>query len=351
MSQHFLLSPAAKTLSLVKVMRMSDEEARSAFGKIRWAETAGEPVCPKCGCCDSYDLATRQVYKCKGCAKQFSLTSGTIFASRKLAIRDILAAIAIFINGAKGYSALQLSRDLSVDYKTAFVLLHKVREAIELARDMGALSGDVSVDGAYFGGYVKPANEKKDRQDRRKKASQNGKRQVVIAARERNGRTRVHVARTEAEGVHFVVANFQQGSTVHADEASHWDRLAAVFPIKRINHQEAYSKDGACTNDAESFFSRIRRAEIGIHHHIAGKYLHSYAGEMAWRKTTAASLTGRSTQWRSLRSPLPRSLVSGPVIGRGPERDGLYSSKANFWAWRIEIIFSISRGPISSFPL
>lgn len=292
MSQHFLLSPAAKTLSLVKVMRMSDEEAREAFRKIRWTETDGEPICPECGCVDHYDLATRQVYKCKACSKQFSITSGTIFASRKMAVRDILAAIAIFINGAKGYSALQLSRDLGVDYKTAFVLLHKVRESIEITRDTGALSGSVEVDGAYFGGYVKPANEKKDRKDRRKKIHQSGKRQSVIVMRERGGRTLTYVARTEAEGVALVAANVQRGAIVHADEASHWDRLAAYFPIKRINHQEAYSKDGACTNQAESFFSRLRRAEVGTHHHIAGKYLGAYAAEMASREDTNRQANG-----------------------------------------------------------
>jgi transposase-like protein len=292
MSQHFLLSPAAKTLSLVKVMRMSEEEARTAFRQIRWTETEGEPICPECGCVDHYDLKTRQVYKCKGCAKQFSITSGTIFASRKLQVRDILAAIAIFINGAKGYSALQLSRDLGVDYKTAFVLLHKVRESIEVARHAGALSGSVEVDGAYFGGYVKPANEKKDRKDRRKKIHQSGKRQSVIVMRERGGRTVTHVTGTEAEGAALVAANVEHGATVHADEASHWDKLAAYFPIKRINHQEAYSMDGACTNQAESFFSRLRRAEIGTHHHIAGRYLHAYAAEMAWREDTNRQANG-----------------------------------------------------------
>lgn len=263
MSQHFLLSPAAKTLSLVKVMRMSDEEARAAFRKIRWTETDGEPVCPECGGLDAYNLKTRQVYKCKACHKQFSITSGTIFASRKLAVRDILAAIAVFINGAKGYSALHLSRDLSVDYKTAFVMLHKVREAIKLARDEGALAGRWS-----------------------------GKRQSVIVARETNGRTITHVASTEAAGVAFVAANVKHGSTVHADEASHWDKLAAYFPIKRINHAEAYSKDGACTNAAESFFSRLRRAEIGIHHRIAGQYLDAYAVEMAWREDCRREANG-----------------------------------------------------------
>lgn len=284
MSQHFLLSPAAKTLSIAKIMRMTDADAQTAFRNVRWPETAGEPICPTCGCLKSYDLKTRKVFKCTACHKQYSVTSGTIFHSRKLAVRDILAAIAVFINGAKGYSALQLSRDLSIDYKTSFVLLHKVREAIGLARAEGALSGSVAVDGAYFGGYVKPANNRADRKDRRKFANQSGKRQSVIVAREADGRTLTHVARHEAEGVAFVAANVQHGSTVHADEASHWDKLAAFFPIKRINHKEAYSKDGACTNQAESFFSRLRRAEIGIHHHVAGNYLQAYATEMAWRE-------------------------------------------------------------------
>ncbi len=187
---------------------------------------------------------------------------------------------------------MQLSRDLSVDYKTAFVLLHKVRESIEIARSEGALSGSVEVDGAYFGGYVKPANEKKDRKDRRKKIHQSGKRKSVIVMRERGGRTLTYVTRTEAEGVALVAANVEHGSTVHADEAGHWDKLAAYFPIKRINHQEAYSKDGACTNQAESFFSRLRRAEVGTHHHIAGKYLGAYAAEMAWREDVNRQANG-----------------------------------------------------------
>lgn len=284
MSQHFLLSAAARTLSLVKVMRMSDTQARDTFKAIRWASTEGEPVCPKCGCVEVYDLTTRQIFKCKGCLSQFSVTSGTIFASRKLPIRDILAAIAIFVNGAKGYSALQLSRDLDVQYKTAFVMAHKLREAIALSRDTDKLTGEVEVDGAYFGGYVKPANEKANRRDRRLSENQSGKRQVVVAIRERDGETRTFVAQREAEGVALVGAHVEAGATVHADEASHWDNLHARFATKRINHSEAYSKDGACTNMAESFFSRLRRAETGTHHHISGKYLSAYATEMAWRE-------------------------------------------------------------------
>jgi hypothetical protein len=54
--------------------------------------------------------------------------------------------------------------------------------------------------------------------------------------------------------------------------------------MKRINHEEAYSLDGACTNWAEECFSRMRRAEIGHHHHIAGVYLLRYAQEASWRE-------------------------------------------------------------------
>jgi transposase-like protein len=111
-----------------------------------------------------------------------------------------------------------------------------------------------------------------------------GKREVVIVMREREGRTLSFVAPTEAASVPQVAASVVPGSTIYADEASHWDSLEARFLTKRINHSEAYSTPEACTNMAESFFSRLRRAEIGIHHHIAGPYLASYAAEMTWRE-------------------------------------------------------------------
>src|SRR5216684_2306451 len=158
---------------------MSDEEAREAFASIRWADNHGKPYCPSCGCASVYSYASRPIFKCKGCNGQFSLTSGTIFASRKLPVRDYLLAIAIFINGAKGHSALQLSRDLDCQYKTAFVLAHKMREAIASKQSGVKVGGNgkaVEIDGAYFGGYVKPANFKEARVDRRLAINQNGKR-------------------------------------------------------------------------------------------------------------------------------------------------------------------------------
>src|SRR3984957_20135258 len=90
MSQHFLLSRHAKTLSLAQVFRMTDAEAETTFRKVRWPETDGAPVCPHCGGLEAYlnprpKGSTR--YRCKACTKDFTITSGTPFASHKLPLR------------------------------------------------------------------------------------------------------------------------------------------------------------------------------------------------------------------------------------------------------------------------
>jgi ribosomal protein L37AE/L43A len=109
MSRHFLLSAVARTLSLSSVFRMSDDEARDTLKRIRWSENNAEPFCPHCGCLIVYTLAEAPPrWKCSACRRKFSLTSGTLFHSRKLAVRDYLAVIALFVNGVNGTSALQI---------------------------------------------------------------------------------------------------------------------------------------------------------------------------------------------------------------------------------------------------
>jgi len=167
MCQHFLLSAKARTLSLKAIYKGGEDKAYETFKRLRWPETDGEPVCPKCGCLEHYNITTRRRFKCAGCGSQFSVTSGTIFASRKLSFMDLCGAVAIFVNAVKGLSALQLGRDLSVSYKTAFVLAHKLREALGTEAKGVTLEGEVEIDGAYFGGHVRPENRKEDRKDRR----------------------------------------------------------------------------------------------------------------------------------------------------------------------------------------
>lgn len=282
--QHFLLSAKARTLSLKSVFRMGEDAAYGLFCEMRWPDTDGEPVCPRCGCCEAYHISSRRKFKCVACHHQFSVTSGTIFASRKLSFTDLLAAIVLFVNGAKGISALQASRDLDVQYKTAFVLFHKLREA--MAREFAAtkLHGTVEIDGAYFGGYVKPENKKEDRRDRRLLENRTGKRQCVVVMRERKGRSLSFVVANEGDAVPYVRDHVGALATIHADEGSGWDALHAGWDTHRVNHSVQFFDKGVCTNQAESYFSRLRRMEIGTHHHIAGKYLNAYAGEAAWRE-------------------------------------------------------------------
>jgi transposase-like protein len=225
--------------------------------------------------------------RCKGCKKDFTITSGTLFASHKPPLRGYLAPIAVFCNEVKGKSALALSRDLGLSYKSAFVLLHKLREAMAEEMKGSVVGGEgktAEIDGGYFGGYIKPANLKEKRVDRRFAKNQNRKRKVVVIVRERGGASVPTVFGTESQAASFIRARIAKGTTVHADESGAWDGLRDRYEMKGINHQEAYSFDGACTNQAEEYFSRLRRAEIGIHHHTAGAYLLRYAQESSWRE-------------------------------------------------------------------
>ena len=144
---------------------------------------------------------------------------------------------------------------------------------------------------------MKPANHKENRRDRRLAKNQNGKRRVVVVVRERGGRTLPAVFRSEAAASSWIAARVRKDSTVMADEAPSWNELHGRFEVSWIDHGQLYSTGaGVYTNGAESFFSRMRRAEIGHHHHIAGAYLVRYAQESAWREDHRRLDNGRQVQ-------------------------------------------------------
>src|SRR5271169_2821274 len=153
MSIHFLQSKAAKTLTLAHVFRMTETEAETAFRKIRWHETEGEAVCPHCGGLDAYSARRPSGllrFRCKQCGKDFTITSGTLFAAHKAPLRSYLAAIAVFMNEVKGKNALALSRDLGMSHKACWVMLHKLREAMAVefkGRKIGGEGKIAEVDG------------------------------------------------------------------------------------------------------------------------------------------------------------------------------------------------------------
>jgi transposase-like protein len=301
MAQHFLLSAKARTLSVLQVNAMSDEAAFELFKQLRWGE--GEEVsCPACGVIHRhYFIQSRKVWKCMACRETFSVTSGTLFAYHKLPLRKYLAAIVLFVNAVKSLSALQLARDLGCQYKTAFVLAHKIRESLLEQRDETALSGEVEMDGAYVNGYVRPENKKEERVDRRLAENQNPNKRCVLVMRQnptpeerKDGhrgakRTLALVIHRESQASVGKLAQLYlvKGSTICADEADAYDRLHAKFPMRRVNHQVEYSaEDGSNNNQAESYFSRFRRMQMGQMHKLGTKYLDSYANEIGFREDT-----------------------------------------------------------------
>lgn len=225
--------------------------------------------------------------------REFSVTSGTVFHSRKLTFKKLLVAIWEEITAVKGLAALHLTRKIGVEYKTAWVLLAKIREAIGKRRAKMKLWGSVQIDGKYIGGHIKPENKKEDRIDRRRKENQNGKRMCVLSIREHNldapNRTITRVVSDENPKAAWAAVrdHVQLKAVLTADEHGSYDDLAGLAILQRVNHSKAYqTEDGVDTNRIESFFARAERSYVGIHHRFSVKYLDWYMAMVAWKEDT-----------------------------------------------------------------
>jgi len=299
MAQHFLLSAKSKTISELQVARMSEDEARITFEKLRWSDTDGVPVCNNCGCTESYIINTTsnkgkaiRRYKCKSCRTQYTVTTGTLFAHHKLELRDYLMAIIVFANAVKGISASQMSRALGVQYKTAFVLVHKLRAALMDNQNNEKLSGVCEIDGCYVG-KTRPENKKEHRVDLRLKANSNPNKRCVLVLRQRDedgiGANRTVTAISKGETTSaiesFTKNNVEYNSTIHSDGAIGYDNLEAWYESIKGDHSIAYvGENGECSNQAESFFSRFRKLQYGQCHKLSNLYLANYANEIAYRE-------------------------------------------------------------------
>lgn len=215
-------------------------------------------------------------------------------------LRVYLAAIAFYSNTAKGVSALQLSRDLDVQYKTAFVLAHKLRESL-LDEEDDLLLGDVEMDAAYFNGHVRPANHIDDRVDRRRKENQDPQKRAVMVARQRGAEgegavetvVAVVISESDDTAMAFAKKHVCQSATISTDEHACYNTLRGHYQVERVNHQKNYvGLNGENTNQAESFFSRLRRMHLGQHHKFGNAYLRRYAQESAYREDTRRKPNG-----------------------------------------------------------
>src|SRR5260370_28117161 len=124
MPAHFLLTAAARTLTVAFVARMPDAEVERVFIRLRWSDNAGNAYCPHCGCSIVY-MARRPNgaprWRCKACRKDFSVTSGTLFAFHKMALRAYLIAGCFFCKAVKAQTASSTTRASCTPTNNAFL--------------------------------------------------------------------------------------------------------------------------------------------------------------------------------------------------------------------------------------
>jgi transposase-like protein len=274
-----------------------DEAAREALEAIRWPEG---PYCPHCGNSDQEKIAKGQgkahrpgLYYCAACNGQFTVTVGTVMERSKIRISKWLFAMHLMGASKKGMSAHQMHRMLGVTYKTAWFMMHRIREAMrdDSPVPMGGEGGIVQSDETYYGNTSKRA--KHYRKGHSKKAS------VVALVEPSTGRVRaVHMPKTaNSESVReFLVTNIHRESELHTDESHLYRKVGREFSAhKTVEHgwnQRGFyvGKDGQTTNNVENFFGIFKKGMVGVYHFCGEQHLQRYLDEFSFRYCNRSGL-------------------------------------------------------------
>ena len=262
----------------------SDADCLAYIEKMRWPN--GEIGCVHCGEVGRVSTITRKstidnkrkrIFQCLVCGKQFSATSGTIFNDTHLPLTKWFLAIALICEAKKGMSACQLQRHLGVNYRTAWHLAHRIREAMQ--DGVSLLTGVVEVDETYVGGKVKRKGKpfvKKDKKD------------VVIGLIERGGKLRlVPVADSKMAIIEPVIAkHVSPDALLQTDDSAIYHIIGKRrFPGRHrvINHTSSYGVGENHSNTIENAFSLLKRGIYGSYHKVSIKHLGRYCNEFSYR--------------------------------------------------------------------
>ena len=273
-------------ISLVELCAMfpTEDSAREWFEGVVWPDGR---VCPRCGCHDTREAGPKSPlpYYCRGCQKPFSVRIGTAIQKSNVPLQKWVFAIYLEMTNLKGVSSMKLHRDIKVTQKTAWFMLHRIREAWAGELE-AAFEGSVEIDETFIGGKRGNMSNAKRREMREAGMKQGpaGKTIVVGAKnRETNSVTAKVVDSTDRE----TLQNFV-GQVTDRDAKVYTDSAAAYRGMDRehesVNHSVSEFVNGmAHTNGIESFWAMLKRGYHGVYHHISPKHLERYIGEFAGR--------------------------------------------------------------------
>ena len=271
----------------------SHEAARTWLEKTRWPEG---PVCSHCGTVNhAYKTKRVGYYRCaeKECRKDFTVTTGTVMERSHIDLNKWLMAFYLMSSSKKGISAHQLHRALNVDYKSAWFMCHRIREAMRSngAGGDGPLGGEgeiVEADETYFGEVEKPRKKRTDGR-RFTKSGRPGpsNKRPVLSLVERHGKVRsFHVPTMNKDAVRTIVTeNIRKESRLHTDESRLYQHTGNLFKAhETVRHSaKEYARGDVHTNSAEGFFSIFKRGMKGVYQHCSEKHLHRYLAEFDFR--------------------------------------------------------------------
>lgn len=247
----------------------------------RWG---GNPTCPFCGTEKPYK--TDRGYKCRNnaCYKKFTVKVGTIYENSKIPLRTWFSAIYIMTAHKKGISSCQLARDLGITQKTAWFVLHRVREMLrEKAPVM--LRDVVEIDETYIGGKNKNRHA-----DKKKAGTQGGAGKApVFGAKQRGGKlvTRTLPDTKHSNTVPVIYETIQKGSVMVSDEYHSQKAVGPNYFHVSVNHiQGEYVRGAFHTNGVENYWSLLKRGIYGIYHKVSVKHLQRYCDEFTARYNT-----------------------------------------------------------------
>jgi hypothetical protein len=243
-------------------------------------------TCPYCGHAKCYIIENNERYKCasKTCYKRFTVLVGTIFEASKIPLNKWM--IAVYLNTAhkKGISSCQLARDLGVTQKTAWFMLHRIREGVR-AKMPVRLKNNVQMDEAFFGGTE--SNMHKDKKSKTK-AQMNQRKTPVFGIIEEGGKVVVQATKwmSKRNAETLLLTHVDKEATLVTDAFKMYKIIGAKHFKKHVsvNHlQGEFKVDGYHTNGIENFWSQMKRSVYGIYHQVSSKHLQRYCDEMAYR--------------------------------------------------------------------